>query len=75
MALLQGACAEFDSLSEYMSNPTMLPKEQFEKMSKEELEEQIKVRRELLGQMVGWLYTSVLNDEIEELQKRRQTLR
>ena len=35
-----------------------------------QLREQIEVRRKLLGQMVGWLYTRVLDDEISKLAQR-----
>lgn len=34
------------------------------------IREQIEVRRKLLPQMVGWLYPSILSDEIAKLQER-----
>lgn len=37
----------------------------------EVLEEQIQVREKLKSQMVGWLYPSVLTDEIARLRERR----
>jgi hypothetical protein len=38
--------------------------------SKEELKRQIKDREDMIGQMVGWLYPSILRDEITRLRER-----
>ena len=38
----------------------------------DEIEEQIKARLEMRRQMVGWLYPSILSDEIDELRRRFQ---
>ena len=38
----------------------------------EEIEEQIKVRKELIDQMVGTLYPSILWGEIEKLEEWKQ---
>ena len=40
-----------------------------EKTSPSEALEQIKIRREAISQMVGWLYPSIYLDEIEKLYK------
>ena len=40
----------------------------------EEAEAEIKEREGLLGQMVGWLYTSILRDEVDQLQKIKKGL-
>jgi hypothetical protein len=36
-----------------------------------EIDAEIKERRELIYQMVGWLYPSILKQEIEILQERK----
>ena len=48
----------------------MISKEELEKMDKSTLENEIKKRRELLNQMVGWLYPAIITDEIIQLQER-----
>ena len=40
----------------------------------EEAEAEIKEREGLLQQMVGWLYTSILNDEVDKLQEIKKGL-
>ena len=40
----------------------------------EEAEAEIKEREGLLQQMVGWLYTSILNDEVAQLQEIKKGL-
>jgi hypothetical protein len=48
----------------------MISKEELDKMDVLTLEKEIKSRRELMDQMVGWLYPAILADEIIQLQER-----
>jgi len=50
----------------------MISKEQLDKMDTPTLEKEIKSRRELMDQMVGWLYPAILRDEIIQLSERLQ---
>lgn len=43
-------------------------------MDKSTLEKEIKKRRELLNQMVGWLYPAILADEITQLSERLKVM-
>ena len=45
----------------------MRNKEEFNNLIDEEIDEEIKARREMINQLVGWLYPSILNGEIETL--------
>jgi hypothetical protein len=45
------------------------PLDQCQGMTKYQLQEQIDVRRELMQQMVGWLYKGILAEEILKLDK------
>lgn len=40
----------------------------------EEIDAEIEQRRQLISQMVGQLYPSILSDEIDQLQKRKSQL-
>ena len=52
----------------------MIPKEKLDKMDLPTIEEEINSRQELLKQMVGTLYPSILEDEIIQLVERRAEL-
>ena len=41
----------------------------------EALREQIAIRRKMRSEMVGWLYASILDDEIEKLSTRLRLLK
>ncbi len=49
----------------------MLSEEQLEKM---DLDKEIKDRQDLINQMVGWLYPSILAEEINQLLKKKEEL-
>jgi len=49
----------------------LVKRDQFPHLDHNQIEEQIRVRQELAKQMVGWLYPSVLADEIDELAQWR----
>ena len=50
-----------------MNEPALATREQFKTLTLEQVEEQIAVRERLRAQMVGWLYPSILTDEIATL--------
>jgi len=51
---------------------TLPPKKNLDEIpdNAEALREQIQVRRRMRAEMVGWLYASILDDEIEKLRVR-----
>jgi hypothetical protein len=52
----------------------MIPENELESMDLETVNVEIERRYELLNQMVGWLYPSIVNDEIKQLLKRKGKL-
>lgn len=50
----------------------MVPSDEFGGLTPEEIDREVRERRALIGRMVGWLYPSVLQDEIEELLRLRE---
>jgi hypothetical protein len=52
----------------------MINKEELDKMDMPTLEKEMKSRRALREQMVGWLYPSILTDEIAQLAERHAEL-
>lgn len=52
----------------------MISKEELEKMDKPTLEKEIKSRWEMMDQMVGWLYPTILADEITQLSERLKVM-
>lgn len=52
----------------------MITKEKLEQLTVEEIDKEIESRRQLVQQMVGTLYPSILNDEIEQLLSRKAAL-
>lgn len=49
----------------------MLPEDQVANMTLDQVNKEIENRYELMNQMTGWLYPSILSDEINQLLKRR----
>ena len=49
----------------------LLDKKEFDRLTKEQVIEQIEMRNNLLKEMVGWLYPSILQDEISILKELR----
>ncbi len=47
---------------------------EFDLLNIDEIDEEIRIRDELLDHMVGWLYTSILHDEIRQLKERKKYL-
>jgi len=45
----------------------MKNKKEFNNLTDEEIDEEIKARKKMINQMVGWLYPSILSGEIETL--------
>ncbi len=45
----------------------MKDRKEWNDLTDEEIDEEIATRRDLMKQMVGWLYPSILSDEIETL--------
>ena len=45
----------------------MRNKEEFNNLTDEEIDEEIKARRNMINQLIGWLYPSILSGEIETL--------
>lgn len=54
---------------------TLPPKKNLAEIADHELREQIATRRRMRAEMVGWLYASILDDEIEELSNRLRLLK
>ncbi len=53
----------------------MRRKDEFDLLTKEQIDEEIALRADMLKQLVGWLYTSIMEDEIYMLRERRNYLR
>jgi hypothetical protein len=49
----------------------MVPPSEFSGLTAEEIDREVRERREMIGQMFGWLYPSILSGEIEELLRLR----
>ena len=45
----------------------MKSKEEWQDLTDEEIDKEIKIRYDLMSQMVGWLYPSIIGDEIGAL--------
>lgn len=56
---------------------TLPPKKSLDEIpdNADELRAQISVRRRMRAEMVGWLYASILDDEIEKLSNRLRLLK
>jgi hypothetical protein len=48
---------------------------EFGGLTVEEIDHEVRERREMIGGMVGWLYPAILSGEIEELLRLRATAR
>lgn len=46
-----------------------IPKDKFDTLTDSQIEEQIELRQSLIRDMVGWLYPSILTDEIVKLRE------
>ena len=53
----------------------MVPPSEFGGLTAEEIDREVRERREMISQMFGWLYPSILSGEIEELLRLRATAR
>ena len=53
----------------------MRNKNEFELLTPEQIDEEISLRVEMLKQLVGWLYTGIMEDEIYMLRSRKNYLR
>ena len=49
----------------------MVAPDKFGGLTTEEIDREVRERREMIGQMFGWLYPSILSGEIEELLRLR----
>ena len=53
----------------------MKHKDEFDLLTPEQIDEEIALRTDMLKQLVGWLYTSIMEDEIYMLRERKNYLR
>lgn len=53
----------------------LIARAEFEKLTLSQIEWQIELRRKQMGSMVGWLYPSILRDEITTLNELRHRLK
>ena len=53
----------------------MRHKNEFDLLTPEQINEEIALRADMLKQLVGWLYTGIMEDEIYMLRERKNYLR
>ena len=56
------------------TNKTRPIEEALKLTDQEEIECEIEIRKKLLSEMIGWLYSSILQDEIEKLKSLKRGL-
>lgn len=52
----------------------MKDRTEFSTLTMAQVDEEIRLRRKMIDELVGWLYKSILSDDIDILRRRKQEL-